>query len=68
MGRTVCEAVESDPDLELAARQALFVDGEPHAPVLEQRSARVVAIPDPDYVHDAGHLPGCGNARHLTTG
>ena len=40
-------------DLELAAGQPLFVDGESKAAVLQQRRARIVPVPDAEYIHDA---------------
>ena len=39
--------------LELASAQTLLVDRKPEPPILEQRRARIVAVPDTNYVHEA---------------
>jgi len=45
-----------EANFELAACEALLIYGEANAAFLEERRARIVSVPDAEYIHGAGGM------------
>ena len=53
------------PDFELAAGEPFFVRRKRQAAVLQQRGARIVPVPDAQYIHEFGIFAACVSELRL---
>ena len=56
MSQACLDGLCREANFELAPAEALFVHGEAQPAFLEERSARIVSVPDAEYIHGVGGM------------